>query len=1382
MAYSFTEKKRIRKDFGKRTSILEAPYLLQTQIESYRQFLQTDKAVDERENIGLHGAFQSVLPIVSYSGTVELQYVSYRLGKPAFNERECSVRGVTFSAPLRVLVRLVIYDKGTSNKAVKDVKEQEVYMGEIPLMTDTGTFIINGTERVIVSQLHRSPGVFFDHDKGKSHSSGKLLFSARVIPYRGSWLDFEFDAKDAIYTRIDRRRKLPATVLLRALGYSTQQILDTFFEKNRWTLKKTGVDLELIPERLRGETAPVDIVADGKTVVEAGRRVTMRHIREIEKAGVKKLAMAAENLEGKILAHDVPDPETGELIASANDELTAELIEQMVTKKIKRIDTLYVNELDRGAYISNTLRLDQTKTQFEAQVEIYRMMRPGEPPTKDATQGLFQNLFFSPDRYDLSSVGRMKFNRRAGRDSVTGLGILYDGAYFKHLAQKDKAAREIVERHGDESDILDVLRVLIDIRNGNGQVDDIDHLGNRRIRCVGEMAENVFRVGIVRVERAVRERLSMVESEGLMPQDIINAKPVAAAIKEFFGSNQLSQFMDQNNPLSEVTHKRRVSALGPGGLTRERAGFEVRDVHPTHYGRVCPIETPEGPNIGLINSMAVYARTNEYGFLETPYRKVVDSKVTDEVEYLSAIEEGNFVIAQANASVDDNGVLTDDLVSCRFNNEFALSTPREVNYIDVSPKQIVSVAAALVPFLEHDDANRALMGANMQRQAVPTLRAEKPLVGTGMERKVAMDSGSAVVARRGGIVDSVDASRIVVRVNDDEATQGESGVDIYNLTKYTRSNQNTCINQRPLVDQGDVIATGDVLADGPSTDTGELALGQNMLVAFMPWRGYNFEDSILISERVVEEDRFTTIHIEELTCVARDTKLGPEEITSDIPNVSESLLAKLDESGIVYVGAEVKPGDILVGKVTPKGETQLTPEEKLLRAIFGEKASDVKDTSQRVPAGMDGTVIDVRVFTRDGVEKDDRALQVEQEDLREAGKDLDDQRRIIEADIFNRVEQLLVGQVADKGPGGLKKGSKVTKEYLDGIDGEKWFDISLRDEDANVALEKTAAQLRAQRDEFSQRFEEQKTKITQPDDLAPGVLKMVKVYMAVRRRLQAGDKMAGRHGNKGVISMIVPTEDMPYMEDGTPIDVALSPLGVPSRMNVGQVLETHLGWAAKGLGHKIGRMLDAQENTDKVRGFLDRVYNHEEAEHREELDTLTDQEIQSLARNLRDGVPMATPVFDGAHENEVRAMLELADLPPSGQSQLWDGRTGEAFDRPITIGYMHMVKLNHLVDDKMHARSTGPYSLVTQQPLGGKAQFGGQRFGEMEVWALEAYGAAYTLQEMLTVKSDDVNGRNKMYKNIVDGEHRMDAGMPESFNVLLKEIRSLGINIELEQD
>ena len=1381
MAYSYTEKKRIRKDFGKRQSVLEVPYLLATQLNSYRDFLQADKAVDNRIDKGLHAAFSSVFPITSYAGTAALDYVSYRLGEPVFDVKECQMRGMTYAAPLRALVRLIIYDKDGANKSIKDIKEQEVYMGELPLMTDNGTFVINGTERVIVSQLHRSPGVFFDHDKGKTHSSGKLLFSARVIPYRGSWLDLEFDAKDSLFVRIDRRRKLPATVLLRALGYETEQILDIFFDTNTFYIGAEKLELDLVAERLRGETATFDIKAKNKVIVEEGRRVTARHIRELEKANIKKLEVPVEYLVGKMLSKSLVNTETGEVIANANDELTEELIEAIRAAGVKEITTLYINDLDRGPYISNTLRIDPTTTQLEAQVEIYRMMRPGEPPTKDAAQNLFHNLFFTFERYDLSAVGRMKFNRRVGNEGDTGVGILYDGVYFNKRAGKgDEVAKKSVEKLGDSSDILKVMTTLVDIRNGNGVVDDIDHLGNRRIRCVGEMAENVFRIGLVRVERAVKERLSVAESESLMPQELINAKPVAAAIKEFFGSSQLSQFMDQNNPLSEVTHKRRVSALGPGGLTRERAGFEVRDVHPTHYGRVCPIETPEGPNIGLINSLAVYSRTNEYGFLETPYRKVVDGHVTDEVQYLSAIEEGEFVISQANATTDSKGRLIDELVSSRHQNEFTLSSPDRVDYIDVSPKQIVSVAAALIPFLEHDDANRALMGSNMQRQAVPTLRAEKPLVGTGIERTVAIDSGVTVVGNRGGVVDSVDAGRIVVRVNDDETVAGEPGVDIYNLTKYTRSNQNTCINQKPLVSLGDVVARGDVLADGPSTDMGELALGQNLRIAFMPWNGYNFEDSILISERVVQEDRFTTIHIEELTCVARDTKLGPEEISGDIPNVGEGALGKLDESGIVYIGAEVKPGDILVGKVTPKGETQLTPEEKLLRAIFGEKASDVKDTSLRVPSGMDGTVIDVQVFTRDGVEKDARALQIEDEQIVGIKKDLNDQLRIMESDIFQRVEKLLSGKTAEGGPDNLKAGAKITKSYLDDIGKGKWFEVRLKNEEANQQLELASKQLDDLRKEFDQRLDEKRNKITAGDDLAPGVLKMVKVYLAVKRRIQPGDKMAGRHGNKGVISMIVPVEDMPYDENGTPVDIVLNPLGVPSRMNVGQVLETHLGWAASGIGVKIGKMLEAQTKIAELRKFLDEVYNA--SGKQEDLKSFSDEEILVLAGNLRKGVPMATPVFDGAAEAEIKQMLRLADLPESGQTTLYNGRTGETFERQVTVGYMYILKLNHLVDDKMHARSTGPYSLVTQQPLGGKAQFGGQRFGEMEVWALEAYGAAYTLQEMLTVKSDDVNGRTKMYKNIVDGNHYMEAGMPESFNVLVKEIRSLGISLELEQD
>ncbi len=1359
MAYSFTEKKRIRKDFGKFPKVMEVPYLLEIQLASYRKFLQTDVPLAERGEHGLHAALKSVLPIVSYSGSAGLEYVDYRLGTPTFNVKECQLRGMTYSAPLRVTVKLIIYDKDSKKnpKPIKEIREQEIYMGEIPLMTDNGTFVINGTERVIVSQLHRSPGVFFDHDKGKTHSSGKLLYHAQVIPYRGSWLDFEFDPKDIVHVRIDRRRKLPATVILHALGYSDEDILAMFFDYDHYSLGAEEAKLKLVPERLRGDTAAYDIKIKGKVIAEKGRRITARHIKELEKANIKTLPVPFEYLVGKALATAVVDKESGEIIAATNEEITEELLAKLIEAGVKEIETVFTNDLDRGPFIADTLRADNSTNHFEAKVEIYRMMRPGEPPTKDAAETLFQNLFFNPDRYDLSAVGRMKFNRRLGRAENTGDGVL------------------------SPDDIVDVLKMLIDIRNGNGVVDDIDHLGNRRVRSVGEMAENQFRVGLVRVERAVKERLSIAESEGLMPQDLINAKPVSAAIKEFFGSSQLSQFMDQNNPLSEVTHKRRVSALGPGGLTRERAGFEVRDVHPTHYGRVCPIETPEGPNIGLINSLAVYARTNDYGFLETPYRKVAKGKVTGDIEYLSAIEEGQYVIAQANITLDKKGKLIDELVACRHLNEFTMSLPDQVDYIDVSPRQIVSIAAALIPFLEHDDANRALMGSNMQRQAVPTLRADKPLVGTGIERTVAIDSGVTVIAARGGNVDFVDAGRIVVRVNDDETAAGEPGVDIYNLTKYTRSNQNTCINQKPLVKPGDVVARGDVLADGPSTDMGELALGQNMLVAFMPWNGYNYEDSILISERVVKEDRYTTIHIEELTCMARDTKLGSEEVTSDIPNVGEGALASLDEAGVVYVGAEVKPGDILVGKVTPKGETQLTPEEKLLRAIFGEKASDVKDTSLRVPSGMDGVVIDVRVFTRDGVDKDSRALQVEESDLVSVKKDLQDEYRIMEGDIYQRAEKLLSGKVADGGPNQLKAGAKVTNGYLEEVSREKWFEVRLRNEDANTQLEKLSAQLTRHREEMDAKFEEQRLKITSGDDLAPGVLKMVKVYMAVRRRIQPGDKMAGRHGNKGVISMIVPEEDMPHREDGTPVDVVLNPLGVPSRMNVGQVLETHLGWAARGLGLKLGKMIDNAGKPKEIRGFLDEIYNGGVGEA-VDLKSLNDGEVMEMSHNLRKGVPMATPVFDGVDEEEIRRMLRLADLPDSGQTRLIDGRTGEWFDRPVTVGYMYMLKLNHLVDDKMHARSTGPYSLVTQQPLGGKAQFGGQRFGEMEVWALEAYGAAYTLQEMLTVKSDDVAGRTKMYKNIVDGNHHMEAGMPESFNVLVKEIRSLGIDIELEED
>ena len=1382
MTYSFTEKKRIRKDFGKRRAVLDVPYLLAIQMDSYREFLQETVVGGKREDRGLHAALKSVFPISSYSGNAALEYVSYKLGEPPFDERECRNRGLTFGAPLRVTVRLVIYDRESSTKAIKYVKEQEVYMGELPLVTDNGTFIVNGTERVIVSQLHRSPGVFFDHDRGKTHSSGTLLYSARIIPYRGSWLDFEFDPKDCVFTRIDRRRKLPVTILLRALGYNNEQILKQFFDINTFHIaKKDGVELELVPERLRGETLNFDLVIGGKVIVEAGKRITARHVKQLEQASIKTLEVPDEYLVGRILAHDVVDTKTGELLAVANEELNETSLAKLRKAGIDSIGTLWVNDLDRGPYISNTLRIDPSKTQLEALVEIYRMMRPGEPPTKEAALNLFYNLFFTFERYDLSGVGRMKFNRRVGRKSTTGASVLYDHQYFKDRG--DDASKNLVSEFGESSDILEVIRTLCEIRNGRGVVDDIDHLGNRRVRSVGEMAENVFRVGLVRVERAVKERLSLAESEGLTPQELINAKPVAAAIKEFFGSSQLSQFMDQNNPLSEVTHKRRVSALGPGGLTRERAGFEVRDVHPTHYGRVCTIETPEGPNIGLINSLAVYARSNKYGFLETPYRKVVDGKVTDAVEFLSAIEEHEYAIAQANAELTKDRGFIAPFVPCRFQGETLLKPPSEIHYMDVSPMQSVSVAAALVPFIEHDDANRALMGANMQRQAVPTLKSQKPLVGTGIERAVARDSGVTVNAKRGGVVDQVDAGRIVVRAHEREVGANDAGVDIYTLVKYTRSNQNTCINQTPLVRVGDKVERGDVLADGPSTDIGELALGQNMLVAFMPWNGYNFEDSILLSERVVEEDRYTTIHIEELTCVARDTKLGPEEITADIPNVSEQALGRLDESGVVYIGAEVRAGDIMVGKVTPKGESQLTPEEKLLRAIFGEKASDVKDSSLRVPPGMDGTVIDVQVFTRDGIEKDKRARQIEETEIRRVKKDFDDQFRILEGAIYARLRAQIVGKVANGGPAGLKKGAEITHDFLDGLKKDDWFAIRMKDEDASEFVENAQKQIEAHKAEFEKRFTDKRGKITQGDDLAPGVLKMVKVYLAVKRRIQPGDKMAGRHGNKGVVSTIVPVEDMPYMADGRTVDIVLNPLGVPSRMNIGQILEVHLGCAAKGLGQKIQRMLEAREKIADLRKFLDQIYNHDKKTHvpRVDLEQFNDEELLRLAGNLTDGVPMATPVFDGANEDEIKAMLRLAELPESGQTTLFDGRTGEAFDRSVTVGYMHMLKLNHLVDDKMHARSTGPYSLVTQQPLGGKAQFGGQRFGEMEVWALEAYGAAYTLQEMLTVKSDDVQGRNAMYKNIVDGEHEMVAGMPESFNVLVKEIRSLAINIELDE-
>ena len=1397
MSYSFTEKKRIRKSFAKRANVLDVPFLLATQLDSYAKFLQLDRPFDQRSEDGLQAAFNSIFPIVSHNGYAQLEFVHYVLGEPLFDIPECQLRGITYAAPLRARIRLKIFDKESSKpNVVKEIRENEVYMGEIPLMTPSGSFVINGTERVIVSQLHRSPGVFFEHDKGKTHSSGKLLFSARIIPYRGSWLDFEFDPKDLLYFRIDRRRKMPVTILLKALGYNDEQILNTFYDKETFYLSKDGVQTDLIAGRLKGETAKLDIVdKDGNVLVGKGKRITAKNIRDISNAGLTRLDVDAESLLGKVLAADVIVPDTGEVLAVANEEITEGLLAKFDIHGVQEVHTLYINELDQGGYISNTLRTDETADQQAARVAIYRMMRPGEPPTEDAVEMLFNRLFFNEDSYDLSRVGRMKFNTRTYEQKLSEAQA---ASWYGRLLNETFAGA--ADKGGfvlSVEDIVASIATLVELRNGHGEVDDIDHLGNRRVRSVGELTENQFRSGLARVERAVKERLNQAESENLMPHDLINAKPVSAAIKEFFGSSQLSQFMDQTNPLSEITHKRRVSALGPGGLTRERAGFEVRDVHPTHYGRVCPIETPEGPNIGLINSLSVYARTNEYGFLETPYRRVTDGKVSNEIDYLSAIEEGRYVIAQANAALDENGMLTGDLVTCREKGETIMATPDRVQYMDVATGQVVSVAASLIPFLEHDDANRALMGANMQRQAVPCLRPEKPMVGTGIERAVAVDSSTAIVARRGGIVEYVDANRIVVRVHDDEATAGEVGVDIYNLVKFTRSNQSTNINQRPVVKAGDVLQRGDVVADGASTDLGELALGQNMTIAFMPWTGYNYEDSILLSEKVAADDRYTSIHIEELNVVARDTKLGAEDITRDIPNLSERMQNRLDESGIVYIGAEVEAGDVLVGKVTPKGETQLTPEEKLLRAIFGEKASDVKDTSLRMPTGMSGTVIDVQVFTREGIQRDKRAQAIIDSELKRYRQDLSDQLRIFDNDAFSRIERMIVGQAANGGPMKLAKGTAITAEYLAGLPSKHdWFDIRMSDESLAKQMELIKVSLQQKREESDALYEVKKKKLTQGDELQPGVQKMVKVFIAIKRRLQAGDKMAGRHGNKGVVSRILPVEDMPYMADGRPVDIVLNPLGVPSRMNIGQILEVHLGWAAKGIGERIGRMLDEQRKVGEVRAFLNTMYNGDLGgpdKHREDLSQLSDDEILTLADNLRKGATFASPVFDGAHESEIKAYLDLAYPsedpevqklgfnPTKTQITLYDGRSGEAFDRPVTVGVMHYLKLHHLVDEKMHARSTGPYSLVTQQPLGGKAQFGGQRFGEMEVWALEAYGAAYTLQEMLTVKSDDVTGRTKMYENIVKGEHKIDAGMPESFNVLVKEIRSLGLDIDLER-
>jgi len=1355
MSYSYTEKRRIRKNFGRLPKVMELPKLIETQLESYSQFLQQHVEAGARENQGLEEVFQTLFPITSVSGNAALEYVSYELGKPGYTVQECLIQGLSYSAPLRIVVRLVIYDRDTNFQEVKDVKEGEVFMGEVPLMTENGSFVINGTERVVVNQLHRSPGVFFDHDKGKTHSSGKVLYSARIIPYRGSWLDFEFDPKDNLFCRIDRRRKIPATIILKAMDMGTEEILQHFYEIDTVQVEKAGISIELIPSRLRGQTLPVDLKIKSKVIVEANKRITARHVRELEQAKMSLLKVEDDFLIGKVLAKDVFNQETGEVLVSANTEIDQSVIEVLREASIAELHTLYINELDKGPYISTTLRADPTSNRLEALVEIYRMMRPGEPPTKDSAEQLFQNLFFNHERYDLSEVGRMKFNRRLKIDAAKETpGIL------------------------DVEDILSVMKGIVAIRDGHDSVDDIDHLGNRRVRSVGEMTANQFRVGLIRVERAVRERLSMAEADELGPQDLINAKPVTAAIKEFFGSSQLSQFMDQNNPLSEITHKRRVSALGPGGLTRERAGFEVRDVHPTHYGRLCPIETPEGPNIGLINSFACYSRTNAFGFIETPYRKIIKGKVTNDIIYLSAIDEGEHIIAQANAALDKSGKFVDDLVPVRHNGDSALMSPERIDLMDVAPQQVVSVAASLIPFLEHDDANRALMGSNMMRQAVPVLKPEKPLVGTGFETIVAGDSGVCVVAKNNGVVENVDAARIVVRVTD--AKNSNNAVDIYNLTKYTRSNQNTCINQRPLVSVGDKVKFGDILADGPSVDNGELALGQNIRIAFMPWNGYNFEDSILMSEKVSREDRFTSIHIQELTCISRDTKLGSEEITADIPNVGEGSLGKLDDCGMVYVGAEVKAGDILVGKITPKGETQLSPEEKLLRAIFGEKASDVKDTSLRVPSSINGTVIGVEVFTRDGMEKDERTLSIEADHLSVAKKDADDQIKIINDATRIRLVDIIKGAKISKGPG-LKKGSSVSAEDLSELSLDDLLSVRTADDSANDKIEDAEKALKQYIKDIQESFDEKKQKITRGHDLAPGVIKIVKVYLAVKRRIQPGDKMAGRHGNKGVISEIMPIEDMPYDDEGNPVDIVLNPLGVPSRMNVGQILETHMGAAAKGIGEKINKMIQAKAKADELKKYLDILYN-KNATIKEDLDSLNNAEILSLASNLTDGLPIATPVFDGAKESEIKELLKLADLPDSGQLTLFDGRTGRQFERPVTVGYMYMIKLNHLVDDKMHARSTGSYSLVTQQPLGGKAQFGGQRFGEMEVWALEAYGASYTLQEMLTVKSDDVPGRTKMYKNIVDGNYQMDANIPESFNVLTKEIRSLGINLELDSE
>jgi DNA-directed RNA polymerase subunit beta len=1360
MATSFTGRKRIRKTFGQSREVVEMPNLIEVQRESYEQFLRSRPGWES----GLEKTLKSVFPISDFAGTASMEFVRYELEEPKYDVDECRQRGMTYAAPLRVTLRLIVFevDQETEARSVLDIKEQDVYMGDMPLMTENGTFIINGTERVIVSQMHRSPGVFFDHDKGKTHSSGKYLFAARVIPYRGSWLDFEFDAKDIVNVRIDRKRKLPVTTLLYALGMSSEDILNTFYNRQTYVRDKNGWRVPFVADQWRGQKPGYDVInaATGEVLFEAGHKVTPRVARKAATDGVTELLIPTEEIYGRFAAWDYINEKTGAIYIEAGEEIGKDHVAKFDVAGFDRVEVLDIDNVAVGAYLRNTLMADKVEVRDHALSEIYRVMRPGEPPTKETAESLFAGLFFDPERYDLSAVGRVKMNMRLSLDCPDDYTVL----------RKD--------------DILSIVKTLIDLKDGKGEIDDIDNLGNRRVRSVGELLENQYRVGLLRMERAIRERMSSVDIDTVMPHDLINAKPAVAAVREFFGSSQLSQFMDQTNPLSEVTHKRRVSALGPGGLTRERAGFEVRDVHPTHYGRICPIETPEGPNIGLINSLATYSRINKYGFIETPYRKVVDGTVTDDVVYLSAMEEAKHTIAQANSPADDSGKLHDDLISARENGEFLMAPSEQITLMDVSPKQLVSVAASLIPFLENDDANRALMGSNMQRQAVPLLRAEAPFVGTGMEGTVARDSGAAIAARRAGVVDQVDATRIVIRATV-EVEPGKSGVDIYNMLKFQRSNQNTCITQRPLVKVGDVVQKGDIIADGPSTQLGELALGRNALVAFMPWNGYNFEDSILISERIVKDDVFTSIHIEEFEVMARDTKLGPEDITRDIPNVGEEALRNLDEAGIVYIGAEVNPGDILCGKITPKGESPMTPEEKLLRAIFGEKASDVRDTSLRLPPGVAGTVVEVRVFNRHGVDKDERALAIEREEIERLTKDREDERAILDRSTYARLKDMMLGQTIASGPKGVKKGGLIDEALLMDTPRHEWWKFAVADDQQQANMEALKDQWEDARKGLEKRFEEKVEKLQRGDELPPGVLKMVKVFVAVKRKLQPGDKMAGRHGNKGVISRILPEEDMPFLGDGTPVDVVLNPLGVPSRMNVGQIFETHLGWASRGLGRQLRQLLEdvfhsAQEqkaaHVEKVRARLADIYG---AQYETEMKGLDDEQLVELADNLSVGVPMATPVFDGAKESDVSDMLSKAGLDTSGQVDLYDGRTGEKFDRKVTVGYIYMLKLHHLVDDKIHARSIGPYSLVTQQPLGGKAQFGGQRFGEMEVWALQAYGAAYTLQEMLTVKSDDVIGRTKVYEAIVKGDDTFEAGIPESFNVLVKEMRSLGLNVEL---